>query len=81
MMFRSTTSSGCPLRSYTPSRNAGSITTIIVIAAVLVPMGFRSKKKSGTPISAPQPKHMSCRFVSLSSTLLFTLVRSLGTLT
>ncbi len=81
MIFRSTASSGCPLRSYIASRNAGSMTTIIVIAAALVPMGLRSRKKSGTPISAPPPKHRSCRFVRLNSTLLFTLVRSLGMLT
>ena len=51
------------------------------IAAALTPMGFRSKKKSGAPMSAPQPKQMSCRFVRLNSTLLFTFVRSLGTFT
>ena len=81
MMFFSTTSSGWPLRSYMARRNAGSITTIITIAAALTPMGFRSKKKSGAPMSAPQPKQMSCRFVRLNSTLLFTLVKSFGTLT
>ena len=81
MIFRSTTSSGWPLRSYMARRNAGSITTIITIAAALTPMGRLSKKKSGTPMSAPQPKQMSCRFVRLNSTLLFTFVRSFGTLT
>ena len=81
MIFRSTVSSGCPFRSYIANRNAGSMMTIIVIAAALVPMGLRSKKKSGTPMSAPPPKHKSCRFVRLNSTLLFTLVRSFGTVT
>ena len=81
MMFRSTASSGCPLRSYMASRNAGSKTSIITIAAVLTPVTPLSKKKSGTPISAPPPKQMSCRFVRLKSTLLFTFDRSLGTLT
>ena len=60
---------------------AGIITTIITIAAGLVPMLPLSKKKSGTPMSAPLPKQMSCRFVRLNSTLVFTLVKSFGTLT
>jgi len=81
MIFRRMISSGWPFFSYIAMRNAGSITTIITIAAALTPMGFRSKKKSGAPMSAPQPKQMSCRFVRLNSTLLFTLVKSLGTLT
>ena len=40
---------------------AGIITTIITMAAGLVPMLPLSKKKSGTPMSAPLPKQMSCR--------------------
>ena len=79
MIFFSTTSKGCPLRSYIPNRNAGSMTIIISIAAELVPMGFLSKKKSGTPMSAPPPRQRSCLFVRLRSTLLLTFVRSLGT--
>ena len=71
MMFRSSTSSGWPLRSYMARRNAGSMTTIIIIAAVLTPVTPLSKKKSGTPISAPPPKQMSCRFVRLKKHLAF----------
>ena len=81
MMFRSSTSSGWPLRSYMARRNAGSMTTIIAMAAALTLPCRLSKKKSGTPRSAPPPKQMSCRFVRLKSTLLFTFDRSLGTLT
>ena len=54
------------------------MTSIITMAAELLPRGFRSKKKSGTPRSAPQPKQMSCRFVRLNSTLLLIFDRSLG---
>ena len=54
---------------------------LITMAAGLVPMLPLSKKKSGTPMSAPLPKQMSCRFVRLNSTLVFTLVKSFGTLT
>ena len=57
------------------------MTTIITIAAALVLMERLSKKKSGTPRSAPPPKHKICLFVKLNSTLLFTLLRSLGTFT
>ncbi len=35
------------------------MTTIIAIAAALVPMTPLSKKKSGTPSSAPQPKQIN----------------------
>ena len=56
---------------------AGIITTIITMAAGLVPMLPLSKKKSGTPMSAPLPKQMSCRFVRLNNTLVLTLVKSL----
>ncbi len=45
----------------------------------LKPAGPLSKKKSGTPMSAPLPKQMSCRFVRLNMTFVFTAVRSLGT--
>ena len=58
---------------------AGIITTIITMAAGLVPMLPLSKKKSGTPMSAPLPKQMSCRFVRLKATFDFTLVKSRGT--
>ena len=45
----------------------------------LLPAGPRSKKKSGTPMSAPQPKQTSCLLVKLNATLVLTFVRSLGT--
>ena len=80
-MFFSTTSKGWPFFSYIPIRNAGSITTIISMAAVLVPRGFRSRKNSGTPTRAPQPKQISCRFVRLNITFDRILLKSFGTLT
>ena len=40
-----------------------------------------SKKKSGTPMSAAAPKHISCRLVSPNSTLDFTFVKSFGMVT
>ena len=39
------------------------------------------KKKSGTPTSAADPKHTSCRFVRPNSILLLIFVRSFGTVT
>ncbi len=55
------------------------MTSIIHMAATLFPVGFLSKKKSGTPMSAPPPKQISCRLVRLNMTLVLTLVKSLGT--
>ena len=55
------------------------MTIIMHIAAVLLPIGPRSRKNSGTPMSAPPPKQISCRLVRLKATLVFTLVKSLGT--
>ena len=81
MICFSMTSKGWPFFSYIPSRNAGSMTSIISMAAGLVPRGFRSKKNSGTPTRAPQPKQMSCRFVRLNSTLDRILLKSFGTVT
>ena len=57
------------------------MTTIMQTVAVLELTELRSKKKSGTPISTAAPKHTSCRLVSPNSTLLFTFVRSFGTVT
>ena len=57
----------------------GSMTSIIHMAATLFPTGPRSKKKSGTPMSAPLPKQISCLLVRLNATLVLTFVRSLGT--
>lgn len=59
-------------------KDAG-ITSIIHIAATLFPVGFLSKKKSGTPISAPPVKQISCRLVRLNMTFVLTFVKSLGT--
>ena len=81
MTWPATTSKGCPWRSYMASRNKGSMTTIIANVAGLDPTDLRSKKKSGTPTSTAAPKHTSCRRVSPNSTLLFTFVRSFGTVT
>lgn len=47
--------------------------------AALVPIGPLSKKKSGTPTSAPPPKQINCLLVRLNMTLVFTLVKSFGT--
>ena len=61
------------------NRKKGSITTIMHMAAVLVPTGPLSKKNSGTPMSAPPPKQTSCRLVKLNATLVLILLKSLGT--
>ena len=55
------------------------MTSIMHIAAELLPSGPLSMKKSGMPRTAPPPKQISWRFVRLNATLVFTLVRSLGT--
>ena len=51
------------------------------MVAVLELTESLSKKKSGTPTSTAEPKHTSCRLVNPNSTLLFTFVKSLGTVT
>ena len=61
--------------SYIASRKNGSITNTITRAAVLVCVRGRRMKKSGTPIIAPPPKQMSCRFVKLKRNFVFTFVR------
>ena len=43
------------------------MTRIMHSAAEVVPMLLLLKKKSGTPTSAADPKHTSCRFVSPNS--------------
>ena len=58
------------------SMKKGSMTSIMHMAATLLPAGSRSKKKSGTPISAPLPKQTSCLLVKLNMTLVFTFVSS-----
>ena len=72
-------SRGWPCFSYIASMKKGSMTSIMHMAATLLPAGPRSKKKSGTPMSAPQPKQTSCLLVKLNATLVLTFVRSLGT--
>lgn len=57
------------------------MTTIMQTVALLELTVLRSRKKSGTPMSAAVPKHTSCRLVSPNSTLLFTFVRSFGIVT
>ena len=61
------------------NRKQGSMTTIIAIAARLVPVLSLSKKKSGKPTQRAAAKQMSCRFVRLKATFVLTLDKSLGT--
>ena len=75
------TSRGCPFFSYMANRKKGSITRIMHRAAVVVPSAPLVKKKSGTPIIAAAPKHITCRLVSPNRTLLCTLLRSFGIVT
>lgn len=77
MTCPATTSRGWPCRSYMASRKNGSMTIIMQNAAALLLAVRLSKKKSGTPMSAAAPKHISCRLVSPNSTLDFTFVKSL----
>ena len=60
-------------------QDEGPHTSIIHMAAMLFPVGFLSKKNSGTPISAPAVKQISCRLVRLNMTFVLTFVKSLGT--
>ena len=55
------------------------MTRIMHREAELLPRGFCRKKNSGTPVSAPQPKQINCRFVRLNITFVFTFVKSFGT--
>lgn len=57
------------------------MTTIMQTVAVLEFTEPRSKKKSGTPMSAAAPKQTSCRLVNPNITFDFTFVRSFGTVT
>lgn len=81
IMFRRMISRGCPFFSYMASRNMGIMERIKRSAAVLLPKGFLVRKYSGTPTAAATLKQMSWRFVRLNSTLVLTLVTSLGTVT
>ena len=55
------------------------MTTIIAIAARLVPALSLNKKKSGSPIRSATEKQRICRFVRLKATFVLTLDKSLGT--
>ena len=68
-------SRGWPCFSYIASMKKGSMTSIMHMAATLLPAGPRSKKKSGTPMSAPQPKQTSCLLVKLNATLVLMIGR------
>ena len=57
------------------------MTKIMHSTAGVAPMLSFAKKKSGTPKSAAEPKQITCRFVSPNNILLFTFVRSFGTVT
>jgi hypothetical protein len=61
------------------TKKQGSMTTIIAIAARLVPALSLSKKKSGSPIRSATEKQRICRFVRLKATFVLTLDKSLGT--
>ncbi len=54
------------------------MTSIIHMAATLFPTGPRSRKKSGTPISAPPPKQTSCLLVRVERDLGFDFGQVLG---
>lgn len=79
MMFPMIFSSGCPFFSYIANRKKGSATIIISMVAALEPAESFSRKNTGTATAMAAPKQMSCLLVRLNMTLVFTLVRSLGT--
>jgi len=78
MMLNKIRSAGMPSRSYIAIKKAGSIKAIISSTAVSLPSAPRVAKKTGTPIAAAVPKQTTCRLVSPSINLVFTLVRSFG---
>ena len=79
-MWFKMTSNVCPFLSYIAIKKNGIMITIIPITAVFTVTTVFSKKNDGTPINAAIPKQISCLLVRLNITLLFTFVRSLGTL-
>ena len=81
MIWPAITSRGWPCRSYMARRKNGSMTKIMQRVAAVVLITLLSRKKSGTPMSAAAPKHISCRLVRPNMTLLLTFVRSLGMVT
>ena len=72
-------SRGWPCFSYIASMKKGSMTSIMHMAATLLPAGPRSKKEKRHADERPQPKQTSCLLVKLNATLVLTFVRSLGT--
>ncbi len=81
MMLPKMVSSGCPCFSYMANMKNGSMaSTMIKVAAVCGTLPFMRKNR-GTPTAAAMLKHTSCRLVRFSATLVFTFVRSLGTVT
>ena len=79
--FRTTFSIGWPFFSYIARRKAGTMASIMTMAAVLTPIRLRRRKNSGTPMAAPAEKQMSWRFVRLKRTFVLILDRSFGTVT
>ena len=79
MMCRATVSSGWPFFSYIASKKNGVMTRIISSIATLLVKTFRVRKYSGTPISAPPPKQINCRFVRLKKIFVLIFDKSLGT--
>jgi len=77
-MHRKNFSSGIPCFSYMANKNHGSITIIIRNATALVGTLPRSKKKSGKPTAAAQPKQNVCLLVSPNKNFDFTTVKSFG---
>jgi len=81
MMLPKMVSSGCPCFSYMANRKNGSMArTMRKVDAVCGTLPFMRKNR-GTPTAAAMLKHTSCRLVRFSATLVFTFVRSLGTVT
>lgn len=81
MMLPKMASRGCPCFSYMANMKNGSMaSTMIKVAAVWGTLPLMRKNR-GTPTTAAALKHTSCRLVRLSATLVFTFVRSLGTVT
>lgn len=68
-----------PFFSYIAKRKNGIMTTIMMSVATLMLTADRSRKKIGTPASAPRLKQKSCRLVRLKMTFVLILVRSFGT--
>ena len=66
-------SKGWPVLFVHRQKENGSMMMTMHMAAVLVPAGPLSRKKSGTPRSAPPPKQMSCLLVRLTHDLGLTL--------